>query len=141
MAFSFLKKLGRKPPESTKKLQVKRSRPLASLQNKTNEKVSEKTSPQGNVKFSRSIGLSIHMTEDSVKMQENRVVVFRVNQNASKFDVMRAIREQYGVIPRFVRTARQHPKRRNRAQTHGRTTYWKKAYVTVDDVTSLISGS
>lgn len=85
----------------------------------------------------KRIGLSTILTEKSLRVQDQKTVVFRVRPSATKGQIMTAIQQQYGVRPKSVRTARFLPKARRRGQIVGSTQPWKKAYVQVDDVTKF----
>lgn len=77
------------------------------------------------------------MSEKSVRLQEQNKVAFRVPVNATKQQVAQAVRARYNVLPQAVRVLTVSPKVRRRGRTVGRTSLWKKAYVTVDDVAAL----
>lgn len=83
------------------------------------------------------INLQPLVSERSMNMQANNVVVFRVDPQASKGAVAAAVQEKYGVKVLAVRTANFMPKARRRGATVGSTRFWKKAYVTVSDIASL----
>ena len=85
-------------------------------------------------------GLLPLLTEKSVTAQESGVAVFRVRSHVAKPEIAAAVRERYGVAVSGVRTIRMRPKTRRRGATFGSTTQWKKAYVTVDDVSQISSG-
>ena len=83
------------------------------------------------------IGSSV--TEKSVRLQESNQHVFWVHQDATKIDVMNAIRALYGVAPTAVRMMRT-PKKvrmvgRNREVTKRRAR--KKAIVTLPEGKSI----
>lgn len=102
----------------------------------------EKTVPkQATVEamLARTIDLTVMLTEKSLRNQERNTVVFRVRPFASKIHIFAAIKEQYGVQARSIRTAHVRPKLRRRGQTGGLTPEWKKAYVKVDDVSKFTS--
>jgi large subunit ribosomal protein L23 len=87
------------------------------------------------------IGLTPIITEKSVNQQEYSIVVFRVHPSATKHQIKMAVKEQYGVTPLDVRTAMFRPKVRRRGMTYGTTSFWKKAYVTVDNIQALTAES
>lgn len=62
---------------------------------------------------------------------------FRVKMSASKQEIARAVREQYGTKVLAVRTTRMRGKVRRRGMTYGATPRWKKAYVKVEDIQKL----
>lgn len=77
------------------------------------------------------------MSEKSIRLQEVRTVAFRVPMHATKQSVAQAVRLRFKVEPRAVRVLIMRPKSRRRGRTVGRTSWWKKAYVTVEDVHAL----
>ena len=83
------------------------------------------------------IGLTLLLSEKSMKEQAGSVVAFRVKPGASKQQIAAAVHEQYGVKALDVRTMRYLPKSRRRGNTEGGTRYWKKAYVKVDDIQKI----
>lgn len=92
------------------------------------------------LKFSVLAGaLQVHavLSEKSMAAQAKNVLVVRVATMASKHDIARAVAEMFGVKVMSVRTANLHPKNRRRGVTSGRTKQWKKAYVTVDDISKV----
>ncbi len=99
-----------------------------------------KTSKSENITVSimaAKIGLTPIITERSVMQQQHNVVVFRVRPEATKHQISLAVKEKFNVNPVSVRTASYRPKTRRRGQTYGKTTFWKKAYVQVDDIQKL----
>lgn len=83
------------------------------------------------------INLRPLVSEKSMHLQTQNVVVFRVERSASKGQIATAVREKYGVAVLVVRTANFRPKERRRGTTVGATNHWKKAYVKVSDVAAL----
>ena len=77
------------------------------------------------------------LSEKSVRLQELRTVAFRVPAGATKQQVARAVRARYKVSPQAVRIIVMPRKVRRRGRTQGRTVWWKKAYVRVEDVSAL----
>lgn len=78
------------------------------------------------------------MTEKGMKVQaQSQTAIFQVKAGASKFDVARAVFEQYKVKPLAVRTVHMRGKVRRRGNVEGSTSAWKKAYVKVEDVQKL----
>lgn len=90
-----------------------------------------------NTFMAKRIGLRPLMTEKGVSMQSQQQVVFRVVASARKDQIRLAVREKYKVKPLAVRTVSMPAKRRTRGRVSGFTAAWKKAYVTVPDVTNL----
>lgn len=83
------------------------------------------------------IGLSLMMSEKSFNKQDLNTAVFRVIPDASKGQIAAAVQEKYKVKPLKVRTMRFKPKNRRRGATVGKTASWKKAYVTVEDLSAI----
>ncbi|MBI4022363.1 MAG: 50S ribosomal protein L23 [Candidatus Andersenbacteria bacterium] len=77
------------------------------------------------------------LSEKSVRLQEQRTVAFRVPAHATKQQVARAVLARYKVTPQAVKVLTVPRKVRRRGRTVGHTVLWKKAYVTVDDVSGL----
>lgn len=103
---------------------------------KPEEKIEEKTSSD----FAAKIGLTPLMTEKGMKVQaQSQTAIFQVKASASKFDVARAIFEQYKVRPLAVRTVNMRGKTRRRGNVEGKTSAWKKAYVQVKEVEKLMT--
>lgn len=81
------------------------------------------------------------ITEKSINVQSaTKTVVFRVRPNATKARIAQAIEERYKVRPTDVRTLLINPKTRRRGKTEGRTSVWKKAYVTLPEGKSIEFG-
>lgn len=84
------------------------------------------------------IGLTPLLTEKSFEAQmAGSAAAFRVKMSATKPEVARAVREQYGTEVLSVRTSRVRGKLRRRGTTYGTTPRWKKAYVKVADIQKL----
>lgn len=96
------------------------------------------------------IGLTPLLTEKSFEAQASTVsggappkagaggaAAFQVKISATKQEIARAVREQYGTEVSGVRTARMRGKVRRRGAVSGTTARWKKAYVKVADVQKL----
>jgi|SRR3989344_3896147 len=90
-----------------------------------------------NVVLAGEIGLSVILSERSIAQQAGQTLVVRVLPHATKPVIAKAVEGLFGVKVLSVRTSRLHPKRRQRGTTIGRTQHWKKAYVTVDDISKL----
>lgn len=80
------------------------------------------------------------ITEKSVRLQEEGVVVFRVSEKTTKKQVEEAVKNKYKTEPLSIRTMRMSPKTRRRGNTYGRTSGWKKVYVKVKDIHKIVSG-
>lgn len=87
------------------------------------------------------IGMQPILSEKSILLQGQNTLVIRVKPHVTKYQIMQAITEEFGQKPISVRTANMNPKTRRRGMTVGRTPHWKKAYVKVEDIQSLIAGA
>ncbi len=85
------------------------------------------------------IGLSEVVSEKAILQQGQNTAVFTVMPHVTKGQIAQAIEARYGVKVKSVRTALSHPRSRRRGITAGRVNYVKKAYVTVDSISALIS--
>ncbi len=76
---------------------------------------------------------SPRLTEKSSILQETEgTVVFRVARDANKIEIKKAVEELFNVKVAGVRTARVRGKfRRAGIKSQGRTSDWKKAYVSL----------
>lgn len=83
------------------------------------------------------MALSLIVSEKSMAAQANQTLVARVNPSASKLNIATAIEEMFGVKVVSVRTSTSHPKIRRRGMSEGKTRRWKKAYITVDDISKI----
>jgi len=97
----------------------------------------KQTATGTSVVLAGEIGLSVVLSERSIAQQAGQTLVVRVLPFASKPVIAKAVEGMFGVKVLSVRTSRLHPKRRQRGTTIGRTQHWKKAYVTVDDISKL----
>lgn len=84
-----------------------------------------------------TINMAAILTEKSVQQQGDNTIVVRVLPSASKIQIMRAVKEQFGVEALSVRTMNVRPKIRRRGRTAGFGKSWKKAYITVDNIQKL----
>jgi large subunit ribosomal protein L23 len=100
-------------------------------------KKAKETVATGNALLAAQIGLQLMLTEKSIGQQEGNVAVFKTLPQTTKGQIAQAVAAKYGVAVQSVRTSQFPGKRRSRGQTIGRTNYWKKAYVTVDDISKL----
>jgi large subunit ribosomal protein L23 len=75
------------------------------------------------------------LTEKSNLLQEiEDTVVFKVNPRANKIEIKKAVEDLFNVKVRGVRTAMVHgKKRRVGIKSTGRTSDWKKAYITLSE--------
>lgn len=109
---------------------------------KTDTKKAKKSDAKPEVAVSvlaMDIGLHPLVTEESMRANERNTIVFRVRPTATKTQIAKAVAEQYNTTVVSVRTANFRPKTRMRGNTVGNTNVWKKAYVTVNDIQSLIA--
>lgn len=103
---------------------------------KAKETKVKKTAPQKMV-MAGDIGLSVVLSEKSIAQQASQTVVVKVVPSASKQQIAGAVEDLFAVKVLSVRTMKNHPKIRRRGMTAGLTNNWKKAYVTVDDISKL----
>ncbi len=97
----------------------------------------KKVAATGDALLAARIGLQLLLTEKSISQQSRNVVAFRTIPHTSKGQIAEAVAAKYGVKVKAVRTSQFKGKRRQRGATIGRTNNWKKAYVTVDDISKL----
>jgi large subunit ribosomal protein L23 len=71
------------------------------------------------------------LTEKSLRAKEKSCYVFRVNIDATKTAVKQAVEKCFKVKVTGVSTCLIRPKRRAMGRSIGRTSGWKKAYVTL----------
>lgn len=95
-----------------------------------------RTIPQS--ELAARIGLTPLLTEKSFEAQAvGSSAAFQVTMSATKQEIARAVKEQYGTNVLDVRTSRVRGKLRRRGTTYGTTSAWKKAYVKVADIQKL----
>jgi large subunit ribosomal protein L23 len=82
---------------------------------------------------------TIRLSEKATLLQEeNNEHLFKVDRNANKLEIKRAIEQLFGKKVESVRTMNcQGKKKRNRRADAGRTAHWKKAIVRLKDGESL----
>jgi large subunit ribosomal protein L23 len=82
---------------------------------------------------------TILISEKATLLQEeNNEHVFKVDRDANKLEIKRAIEQLFGKKVERVRTMNcQGKKKRNRRADAGRTAHWKKAIVRLKDGESL----
>ena len=85
------------------------------------------------------IGAQTLMSEKALIGHAKNTLVIRVLPDTNKHKIAHAISTRFGVKVLSVRTANMNPKNRARGITRGKSNNWKKAYITVDDI-SKISG-
>jgi len=75
------------------------------------------------------------LTEKSNLLQEiHNTVVFKVNPQANKIEIKKAVEDLFDVKVQSVKTAMvQGKKRRVGIKSVGRTNNWKKAYITLSE--------
>jgi large subunit ribosomal protein L23 len=71
------------------------------------------------------------ITEKAVGARALSCYCFSVHLNATKVDVAQAIEKVYKVKVKAVNTLKVRPKKRIVGRSIGRTSHWKKAYVTL----------
>jgi len=72
------------------------------------------------------------ITEKAVAERVLSRYVFRVNPLANKTSIAQAVEKLFKVKVRAVNTNRVRPKRRVMGRSMGKTSHWKKAYVTLE---------
>ena len=85
------------------------------------------------------IGLTEIVSEKGINQQANGTVVFRVLPHVTKEQIRQVVEARFGVTVKSIRTLRAHPKTRRRGVTEGKTNMYKKVYVTVDNIQSLVN--
>jgi len=75
------------------------------------------------------------LTEKSNLLQEvQNTVVFKVNPKSNKIEIKKAVEDLFNVKVQSVKTAMVHgKKRRVGLKSTGRTSDWKKAYITLSE--------
>ena len=74
------------------------------------------------------------LTEKAALQQElSGKVVFKVNPDANKIEIKRAVEQMFGVKVKNVQTAAIHGKHKRVGRYAGFTGNWKKAYVTLSE--------
>jgi len=76
---------------------------------------------------------SILLKEQSVDEDEGQVLTFRVDRNASKDDIRKAVEDIFSVKVAKIRTMHYKGKMKRQGRHEGRRPAWKKAYVTLKD--------
>ncbi|MEO6078000.1 MAG: 50S ribosomal protein L23 [Candidatus Andersenbacteria bacterium] len=85
------------------------------------------------------IGLMEIVSEKAILQQTQGTAVFRVLPHVTKGQITSVVESTYGVHVLGVRTALSHPRIRRRGVTEGVTNKYKKAYVKVDNIQSVVS--
>lgn len=76
--------------------------------------------------------LAPHLSEKSMAQKEqDNVYVFRVRPDANKIEIKQAVETFFSVEVTNVKTSTVRPKKRRIGKYLGKTSGWKKAYVTV----------
>jgi len=83
------------------------------------------------------------VTEKTNIMRESHKYTFRVDSRANKYQIMKAIREQFGVHPLACNVIRMTPKPKRVRYREGYTSQWKKAIVTLpaDEKIAVFEGA
>jgi large subunit ribosomal protein L23 len=84
------------------------------------------------------IGLTEIVSEKGINEQTRGTVVFRVLPHVTKEQIRQVVEARFSVKVHSIRTLLVHPKTRRRGVTEGKTNRYKKAYVAVDNVQSLV---
>ena len=82
---------------------------------------------------------TVHLSEKATLLQEqNNEYVLKVDRQANKLEIRRAVEQLFGKKVESVRTANYHGKlKRQRRADAGRTANWKKAIVRLKDGDTL----
>ncbi len=82
---------------------------------------------------------TVHLSEKATLLQEqNNEYVLKVDREANKLEIRRAVEQLFGKTVISVRTANYHGKlKRQRRADAGRTAHWKKAIVRLKEGESL----
>lgn len=81
---------------------------------------------------------SVLLKEASSEEGNSQVLTFRVNRNADKMAIRKAVEEIFNVKVATVHTVNYQGKMKRRGRTEGRRPSWKKAYVTLKKGEPLI---
>jgi len=73
------------------------------------------------------------ITEKSTEQQGQNKYCFRVNKRANKKEIMKAVKEIFGVEPVCCNTINVKGKRKRERYRYGYTSSWKKAIVTLKE--------
>lgn len=82
---------------------------------------------------------TVRLSEKATLLQEkNNEYVFKVNRNANKLEIKRAVEKLFGTKVEGVRTCNYFgKKKRQRRSDAGRTAHWKKAIVRLKEGENL----
>lgn len=122
----------------TKKILKQEDKEKKPLKKKKSAKAEDTVSTSNTSILAGQIGLMPIMSEKSFNQQEKgQIAVFRVVPEASKGQIAAAVEDKYKAKVLAVRTLKVKPKNRRRGATVGKTSSWKKAYVTVDNLSAI----
>lgn len=76
---------------------------------------------------------SVLLKEASTDEEKGQVLTFKVDRNAGKDDIRKAVEEIFGVKVARVRTINYKGKMKRQGRFEGRRAAWKKAYITLRD--------
>ncbi len=79
----------------------------------------------------KSVILKEDSTDEAAGRKTGQVLTFRVDRNAAKADIKKAVEEIFSVKVAAVRTVQYEGKMKRRGRQEGRRASWKKAYVTL----------
>jgi large subunit ribosomal protein L23 len=79
----------------------------------------------------KSVILKEESSDEDSGRKEGQVLTFRVDRNAGKQDIKKAVEEIFNVKVSAVRTINYEGKMKRRGRQEGRRPNWKKAYVTL----------
>ena len=83
------------------------------------------------VSLSKDVLVRPYVSEKAVMSEAKGVYTFVVTKDATKIDVKKAVKAQYGVLPKTVRMMNMDGKKVRFGRFYGRRSDWKKAVVTV----------
>ncbi len=69
----------------------------------------------------------------NIQLEVDNKVVFKVDPQANKIDIKRAVEKMFDVKVKHVHTANMHGKQKRVGKFTGFTNDWKKAYVTLSE--------
>lgn len=106
---------------------------------KSSEIQKDKEAPKKQTKTPGDFLMQNLVSEKAMQKQAENVVVFRVAPSSTKGQIARVVEETFGCDVLSVRVASFKPKTRRRGTSVGSTNFWKKAYVTVSDISKVTS--
>src|SRR3989338_7071652 len=92
--------------------------------------------PQGSGQYAHVL-LRPHISEKAAGLEYMSQYVFEVNPSATKMEIMRAVKDLYGVAPEAVNIVNMRGKYTRFGRTSGSTRAWKKAMITLPEGKSI----